>query len=311
MSKKQSYLFTAEWWKSIRVMDIQERGIAITAICELVFEGKVQEYELPEYKQQALSEILSDLEQQLERASELSRKRAKAGSIGLANRLKKLSNNTSCYQDKQDDIANDSNCQANDSNCQANAKQLPSNCQANAKKSDANFSNCIKNNSKSDANANNCLANDSNCYPSRARLHHQQHNNNLEYIDNNNYLEENNNLDNNYIEENNYLDNNNEETNLREKIEDWLTDSCVRMEQLCKNNGLISSSKTNDELVKILKPYIDEFINHLLASKPTEHIDRADTINHFANWMRIHKKQQDDGTPKLHIPTDEEYNEPF
>lgn len=264
MSKKQSYLFTAEWWKSIRVMDIQERGIAITAICELVFEGKVQEYELPEYKQQALSEILSDVEQQLERASELSRKRAKAGSIGLANRLKKLSNNTSCDQDKQDDIANVSNCQANDSNC----------------------------------------------YPSRARLHHQQQNNYLEDIDNNNYI--NNNLDNNnYLEDNNYLDNNNEETNLREKIEDWLTDSCVRMEQLCKNNGLISSSKTNDELVKILQPYIDKFINHLLASKPTEHIDRADTINHFSNWMRIHKKQQDDGTPKYHIPTDDEYNEPF
>ena len=98
---------------------------------------------------------------------------------------------------------------------------------------------------------------------------------------------------------------------MREKIEDWLTDSCVRMEQLCKNNGLISSSKTNEELVEILQPYIYVFINHLLASKPTEHIDRADTINHFANWMRIHKKQQDDGTPKLHIPTDEEYNEPF
>ena len=305
MSKKQSYLFTAEWWKSIRVMDIQERGIAITAICELVFEGKVQEYELPEYKQQALSEILSDLEQQLERASELSRKRAKAGSIGLANRLKKSSNNTSCDQDKQDDIANDSKCQAIDSNCQAIAKQMPSNCQANAKKSDANFSNCIKNDSKSDANVINCQANDSNCYSSRARIHHQQQNNYLEDIDNNNYINNNN------LEDNNYLDNNNEETKLREKIEGWLTDSCVRMEQLCKNNGLISSSKTNDELVAILKPYIDEFINHLLASKPTEHIDRADTINHFANWMRIHKKQQDDGTPKLHIPTDEEYNEPF
>ena len=294
MSKKQSYLFTAEWWKSIRVMDIQERGIAITAICELVFEGKVQEYELPEYKQQALSDILSDLEQQLERASELSRKRAKAGSIGLANRLKKSSNNASFNQDKQDDIANDSNCQAN------------------AKKSDANFSNCIKNDSKSDANVSNCQANDSNCYPSRARFHHQQHNNYLEDIDNNNYINNNNLDNNNYLEENNNLENNNnEETNLREKIEGWLTDSCVRMEQLCKNNGLISSSKTNDELVKILKPYIDEFINHLLASKPTEHIDRADTISHFANWMRIHKKQQDDGTPKYHIPTDDEYNEPF
>ena len=194
MSKKQSYLFTAEWWKSIRVMDIQERGIAITAICELVFEGKVQEYELPEYKQQALSEILSDLEKQLERASELSRKRAKAGSIGLANRLKKTSNNASFNQDKQDDIANVSNCQAID-------KQMPSKCQANAQKSDANFSNCIKNDSKSDANVSNCQANDSNCYPSRARFHHQQQNNYLEDIDNNNYI---NNLDNNnYLEEDN------------------------------------------------------------------------------------------------------------
>ena len=143
MSKKQSYLFTAEWWKSIRVMDIQERGIAITAICEFVFEGKVQEYELPEYKKQTLNEILSELDKQLERASELSRKRAKAGSIGLANRLKKSSNNASFNQDKQDDITNDSNCQANDSNC----------------------------------------------YPSRARFHHQQQNNYLEDIDNKDEIE--------------------------------------------------------------------------------------------------------------------------
>lgn len=304
MSKKQSYLFTAEWWKSIRVMDIQERGIAITAICELVFEGKVQEYELLEYKQQALSDILSDLEQQIKRSSELSRKRAKAGSVGLANRWGKQSNDARDNQHTQDVIANDSNCLqmiANDSKCyEIDSKNIAndSNCYKNDCKPIANDSNCQKNDSKS-------IANDSNCYHSRARLHHQQHNNYLEDIDNNNYIN-NINLDN-----NNYLDNNNEETNLREKIEDWLTDSCVRMEQLCKNNGLISSSKTNDELVKILKPYIDEFINHLLASKPTEHIDRADTINHFANWMRIHKKQQYDGTPKYHIPTDDEYNEPF
>ena len=311
MSKKQSYLFTAEWWKSIRVMDIQERGIAITAICELVFEGKVQEYELPEYKQQALSEILSDLEQQLERASELSRKRAKAGSVGLANRWGKQSNSAGDNQHTQDVIANDSNCLqmiANDSNCyEIDSKSIAndSNCYKNDGKQVANYSNCQKNDSKN-------IANDSNCYPSRARFNHQQHNNYLEDIDNNNYINNNNLDNNNYLEENNNLENNNnEETNLREKIEGWLTDSCVRMEQLCKNNGLINSSKTNDELVAILKPYIDEFINHLLASKPTEHIDRADTINHFANWMRIHKKQQDDGTPKLHIPTDEEYNEPF
>ena len=310
MSKKQSYLFTAEWWKSIRVMDIQERGIAITAICELVFEEKVQEYELPEYKKQTLNEILSELDKQLERASELSRKRAKAGSIGLTNRWGKQPNSAGYNQHTQDVIANDSNCLqmiANDSNCyEIDSKQIAndSNCYKNDSKQIANDSNCYKNDGKQ-------IANDSNCYPSRARIHHQQHNNNLEYIeDNNNYI--NNNLDNNnYLEDNNYLDNNNEETNLREKIEDWLTDSCVRMEQLCKNNGLISSSKTNDELVKILQPYIDEFINHLLASKPTEHIDRSDTINHFANWMRIHKKQQDDGTPKYHIPTDDEYNEPF
>ena len=249
MSKKQSYTFIDEWWMDVQMMDIQERGIVFTAICERVFESKASKNVLPEYKQRVLDKILQNIEKQIMHASEVSRKRSQAGSAGMGKRWNKMQNN---------------------------------------------------------ANADNkCYDSDNKCYPSRARFHHQQHNNYLEDIDNNNYINNNN------LEDNNYLDNNNEETKLREKIEGWLTDSCVRMEQLCKNNGLISSSKTNDELVKILKPYIDKFINHLLASKPTEHIDRKDTINHFANWIRIHKKQQDDGTPKYHIPTDDEYNEPF
>lgn len=295
MSKKQSYLFTAEWWKSIRVMDIQERGIAITAICELVFEGKVQEYELPEYKQNILDEILTDVEQSITRTLDISRKRSMAGTAGMAKRWKKQSSNATNVQDDQGIITNvTENITKNNKCYDLLSEQI------------TNDNICYENDNKSITSVIKTITKDNNCYSSRARLHHQQHNNYLEDIDNNNYINNNN------LENNNYLDNNNnEETNLREKIEDWLTDSCVRMEQLCKNNGLISSSKTNDELVKILQPYIDEFINHLLASKPTEHIDRADTINHFANWMRIHKKQQDDGTPKLHIPTDEEYNEPF
>lgn len=299
MSKKQSYLFTAEWWKSIRVMDIQERGIAITAICELVFEGKVQEYELPEYKKQILDEILTDVEQSITRTLDISRKRAMAGTAGMAKRWKKQSSNATNEQDDQGSITNVTENVTKNNKCyDLLSEQI------------TNDNNCYENDNKSITSVIKTITKDNNCYPSRARFHHQQHNNYLEDIDNNyinnNYLD-----NNNYLEDNNYLDNNNEETNLREKIEGWLTDSCVRMEQLCKNNGLISSSKTNDELVEILQPYIYVFINHLLASKPTEHIDRADTINHFANWMRIQKKQQDDGTPKYHIPTDDEYNEPF
>ena len=291
MSKKQSYLITAELWKSIRVMDIQDRGIVITAICELVFDGSVQIKASQDYKQQILDEILANVEQSVTRKLDISRKRSKAGTIGMSKRWKKqgeqegitivtetITKNNKCYDLLSEQITNDNNCYEKDN------KSITS---------------VIK-----------TITNDNNCYPSRARFHHQQQNNYLEDIDNNNYI--NNNLDNNnYLEDNNYLDNNNEETNLREKIEGWLTDSCVRMEQLCKNNGLIDSPKTNDELVEILQPYIYVFVNHILASKPTEHIDRADTINHFANWMRIQKKQQDDGTHKLHIPTDEEYNEPF
>lgn len=300
MSKKQSYLFTAEWWKSIRVMDIHERGIAITAICELVFEGKVQEYELPEYKQNILDEILTDVEKSITRTLDISRKRAMAGTAGMAKRWKKQSSNATNEQGDQGSITNvTENITKNNKCYDLLSEQI------------TNDNICYENDNKSITSVTKTITKDNNCYPSRARIHHQQQNNYLEDIDNNNYINNNNLDNNNYLEDNNYLDNNNEETNLREKIEDWLTDSCVRMEQLCKNNGLISSSKTNEELVKILQPYIDEFINHLLASKPTEHIDRADTINHFANWMRIHKKQQDDGTPKYHIPTDDEYNEPF
>ena len=261
-------------------MDIQERGIAITAICELVFEGKVQEYELPEYKQNILDEILADVEKSITRTLDISRKRAMAGTAGMAKRWKKQSSNATNEQDDQGSITNvTKNITKNNKCYDLLSEQI------------TNDNNCYENDNKSITSVIKPITKDNNCYPSRARIHHQQQNN--------------------YLEDNNYLYNNNEETKLREKIEGWLTDSCVRMEQLCKNNGLIRSSKTNEELVKILKPYIDEFINHLLASKPTEHIDRADTINHFANWMRIHKKQQDDGTPKYHIPTDEEYNEPF
>ena len=282
-------------------MDIQERGIAITAICELVFEGKVQEYELPEYKKQILDEILTDVKQSITRTLDISRKRAMAGTAGMAKRWKKQSSNATNEQYDQGSITNVTENVTKNNKCyDLLSEQI------------TNDNNCYGNDNKSITSVIKTITKDNNCYPSRARFHHQQQNNYLEDIDNNNYLEDNNNyINNNNLYNNNLENNNNEETNLREKIEDWLTDSCVRMEQLCKNNGLISSSKTNDELVKILQPYIDEFINHLLASKPTEHIDRADTINHFANWMRIHKKQQDDGTPKYHIPTDEEYNEPF
>ena len=295
MSKKQSYLITDELWKSIRVMDIQDRGIVITAICELVFDGSVQIKASQDYKQQILDEILANVEQSITRTLDISRKRAMAGTAGMAKRWKKQSSNATNEQDDQGSITNvTENITKNNKCYDLLSEQI------------TNDNNCYENDNKSITSVIKTITKDNNCYPSRARIHHQQHNNYLEDIDNNNYINNNNLEDNNYLE-----NNNNEETNLREKIEDWLTDSCVRMEQLCKNNGLISSSKTNEELVKILKPYIDEFINHLLASKPTEHIDRADTINHFANWMRIHKKQQDDGTPKYHIPTDDEYNEPF
>ena len=47
-------------------MDISERGIIITAICERVFEGRCREQELPEYKQRVLDSILADVEKQLQ-----------------------------------------------------------------------------------------------------------------------------------------------------------------------------------------------------------------------------------------------------
>ena len=82
----KTYKFIEDWWEHIRLMDISERGIIITAICERVFEGRCRENVLPEYKQRVLDSILADVEKQLQHASEVSRKRAQEGSEGMANR---------------------------------------------------------------------------------------------------------------------------------------------------------------------------------------------------------------------------------
>ena len=82
----KTYKFSEDWWERIRLMDISERGIIITAICERVFEGRCREQVLPEYKQRVLDSILADVEKQLQHASEVSRKRAQAGSGGMAKR---------------------------------------------------------------------------------------------------------------------------------------------------------------------------------------------------------------------------------
>ena len=83
------------------------------------------------------------------------------------------------------------------------------------------------------------------------------------------------------------------------------------MEYICKQNKLIDSPKKDEELKQILAPYIEEFICHLFTTKPTDKIDRIDTISHFTNWIRIHIKQQGNGIPQPQRPTEDEYNESF
>lgn len=227
----KTYKFSEDWWERIRLMDISERGIIITAICERVFEGRCREQVLPEYKQRVLDSILADVEKQLQHASEVSRKRSQAGSAGMANRW---------------------------------------------------------NTSGSDNADNKCYDFDNNCYPSRAR-NNQQHN--TSFINNNSVDDD--------------------ENILRAKIFAWLTDNSIRMEYICKNNKLIDSPKTDDELKQILAPYIEEFICHLFTTKPTDKIERIDTISHFTNWIRVHIKQQGNGISQPQRPTEDEYNESF
>ena len=233
-------------------MDILERGIIITAICERVFEGRCSDQVLPEYKQRVLDGIIADVEKQMQHASEVSRKRAQAGSAGMANRW-----NTSCSDNA------DNKCYDFDNKCY---------------KSD---NKCYKNDNK-------CYENDNKCYPSRARNNNQQHNTSSI---------------------NNSVDD--DENILRAKISNWLTENSIRMEYICKNNNLIDSPKTDEELKQILAPYIEEFICHLFTTKPTDKIDRIDTISHFTNWIRIHIKQQGNGISQPQRPTEDEYNESF
>ena len=256
----KTYKFSEDWWAHIRLMDISERGIIITAICECVFEGRCREQVLPEYKQRVLDSILADVEKQLQHASEVSRKRAQAGTAGMANRWNTSSNDDAdnkCYNFDNKCYVSDNKCYKNDNNCY-----------------------------KSD---NKCYENNNKCYPSRARNNNQQHN--TSFINNNSVDDD--------------------ENILRAKIFDWLTDNSIRMEYICKQNKLIDSPKTDEELKQILAPYIEEFICHLFTTKPTDKIERIDTISHFTNWIRIHIKQQGNGISQPQRPTEDEYNESF
>ena len=235
----KTYKFSEDWWERIRLMDISERGIIITAICERVFEVRCREQVLPEYKQRVLDGILADVDKQLQHASEVSRKRAQAGSAGMANRWNTLGSDNA-----------DNKCYDFD---------------------------------------NKCYKSDNKCYPSRARNNNQQHN--TSFINNNSVDDD--------------------ENILRAKISNWLTDNSIRMEYICKKNKLIDGQKTDDELKQILAPYIEEFICHLFTTKPTEKIERIDTISHFTNWIRIHIKRQGNGIPQPQRPTEDEYNESF
>ena len=230
-------------------MDISERGIIITAICERVFEGRVREQVLPEYKQRVLDGILADVEKQLQHASEVSRKRAHAGSVGMANRY------------------------------------AVTNVRKNITNVTENVTNVINSVTNVTENITNVRKNITNVTNARAR-NNQQHNTS---INNNNSVDDDENI-------------------LRAKIFDWLTDNSIRMEYICKQNKLIDSPKTEDDLKQILAPYIEEFICHLFTTKPTDKIERIDTISHFTNWIRIHLKKQLNEHSQPQIPTEEEYN---
>ena len=233
-------------------MDISERGIIITAICERVFEGRCRENVLPEYKQRVLDGILADVDKQLQHASEVSRKRSQAGIAGMANRYAVT------------------NVRKNITNVTENV--------TNVRNSVTNVSENITNVSENITNVTNA----------RAR-NNQQHN--TSFINNNSVDDD--------------------ENILRAKISNWLTDNSIRMEYICKNNKLIDSPKTDDELKQILAPYIEEFICHLFTTKPTDKIERIDTISHFTNWIRVHLKEQGNGISEPKRPTKEEYYEPF
>ena len=256
----KTYKFSEDWWERIRLMDISERGIIITAICERVFEGRCREQVLPEYKQRVLDNILADVEKQLQHASEVSRKRAQAGTAGMANRW----NTSGSDNDDNKYYDFDNNCYKSDNKCYKNDN------------------NCYNSDNK-------CYENDNKCYPSRARNNNQQHN--TSFINNNSVDDD--------------------ENILRANIFDWLTDNSIRMEYICKQNKLIDSPKTDEELKQILAPYIEEFICHLFTTKPTDKIERIDTISHFTNWIRIYLKQQCNGIYQQQRPTEDEYNESF
>ena len=95
----------------------------------------------------------------------------------------------------------------------------------------------------------------------------------------------------------NELKTNNNNASAREEIIGWLCDNEETMRTLCMREKIeVSEPRDAPALIEALRPYMDEFINGLVASGTDLYLmTRTDTKYHFSNWLRKYIKLNDDG----------------
>jgi len=77
----------------------------------------------------------------------------------------------------------------------------------------------------------------------------------------------------------------------REDIISWLTDDEETMRVLCMREHLTVTGDTASDLKAALQPYIDEFINGLIANGDDLYLKtREDIKHHFSSWLRKYKQ---------------------
>lgn len=87
-----------------------------------------------------------------------------------------------------------------------------------------------------------------------------------------------------------------------EKVLEWITDNEDGLQQMLYRNKLISGFTPKQEMVEIIKPYVQEYYEQqqMNGGEDIERRGRRDIKQHFAAWLPIRiKKIQQEQTQKL------------
>lgn len=74
--------------------------------------------------------------------------------------------------------------------------------------------------------------------------------------------------------------------NAHTRMREWMGDNTETLTRICIRNGLIKESKTKEEMLQIIEPYIDLFLDSEMVRDDIERGYERDVKNHFINWIR-------------------------